>query len=107
MKSTKIIIAFVISLCLLFSSCNNSTQPKEAKESTTAVKSGHDVKVYQCPMDPHIIKNEAGKCPVCGMDLEQKTYHEALMFLANFKKENADYHEGDSLLKGMGDMDMK
>lgn len=107
MKSTKIITASIIYVCLLLSSCNNSTQPKDTKESTSAAQSGHDVKVYQCPMDPHIIRNEAGKCPVCGMDLEQKTYHEALMFLSNFKKENADYHEGDSLLREMGNMDMK
>lgn len=104
MKSTKVIFTCVISLSLLLSSCNNSTRSQEATPSTSAPAASHDAKVYQCPMDPHIIKNEAGKCPVCGMDLEQKTYHEALMFLSNFKKENADYHEGDSLLKTMGRM---
>lgn len=99
MKAFKIIIASIISVCLLLSSCNNSGQ---SKESTS--QSGHNAKVYQCPMNPHIIRNEAGKCPICGMDLEQKTYHEALMFLSNFKKENANYHEGDSLLKDMDNM---
>ena len=63
-----------------------------------------DTKVYQCSMHPHIIKDGAGKCPICGMELEQKTYHEALMFLSTYRKEHTDYKDGDSLLNVMKDM---
>jgi Cu(I)/Ag(I) efflux system membrane fusion protein len=29
-------------------------------------------KIYTCPMHPEIIRNEPGKCPICGMDLVEK-----------------------------------
>lgn len=29
--------------------------------------------LYTCPMHPEIIKNEPGKCPICGMDLVPKS----------------------------------
>ena len=29
-------------------------------------------KIYTCPMHPEIIRNESGKCPICGMDLVEK-----------------------------------
>jgi len=29
-------------------------------------------KIYTCPMHPEIIRNELGKCPICGMDLVEK-----------------------------------
>ncbi|MFK5019485.1 heavy metal-binding domain-containing protein, partial [Klebsiella pneumoniae] len=92
-KFNHTIIAVFIAIAFSVASCNNSTktneQKSEAVQTTTTTRS-MEAKVWQCPMDPHVIKNDAGKCPVCGMDLEQKTYHEALMFLSNFKKENAD-----------------
>ncbi|MBN2481542.1 MAG: hypothetical protein JXB19_07375 [Bacteroidales bacterium] len=28
---------------------------------------------YTCPMHPEVIRNEPGKCPICGMDLVEVT----------------------------------
>lgn len=33
----------------------------------------HDEMVYACPMHPDQTSHEPGRCPVCGMDLEQRT----------------------------------
>lgn len=30
----------------------------------------HDMQKYTCPMHPHILQDKAGKCPICGMNLE-------------------------------------
>ena len=100
MKSIKIFVSFYVVVVFLCS-CNNSTQLKQNSSTTQQTPSPRSAasKVFQCPMHPHIIKDEAGNCTICGMELEQKTYHEALMFLSDFKKENPDYKEGDELLK--------
>ena len=89
MKPILFFSALTLSAILLCSSCNSSTS-KEKNATTQAPTTHHtmDATVFQCPMDPHIIKDEAGSCPICEMDLEQKTYHEALMFLSDFKKED-------------------
>ena len=29
--------------------------------------------IYTCPMDPQIVQDHPGKCPICGMDLVKKT----------------------------------
>lgn len=94
----KLLPFFSVLLIFLLTSCNNAT-PKEEKSTTATKHYTMDDKVYQCPMHPHIIKEATGSCPVCGMDLEQKNYHEALMFLSDFKKENPNYKDGDELLK--------
>lgn len=102
----KKLLFIIIIIGIGFSSCNNSAR-KEQKSTTTQTPATHhtmDATVYQCPMDPHIIKDEAGNCPICEMELEQKTFHEALMFLSDFKKENPDYKEGDDWLKEMKGM---
>jgi len=39
----------------------------------------HQDPTYVCPMHPQIIKNQAGSCPICGMDLV-----EGLLFSAAF-----------------------
>lgn len=44
--------------CTLIFACN------EGKESG---------KIFTCPMHPEIIRNEPGQCPICGMDLVEKT----------------------------------
>ena len=103
MKSVNAITVFSIGIFLFVTSCNTSSKPKEDRTAQPQTHSVHssDETVYQCPMDPHIIKDAAGSCPVCGMELERKTYHEALMFLVNYKKENPEYKDGDELLKNM------
>lgn len=42
------------------------------RESNTAASSAHNHVAhmqYTCPMHPQIIRDEPGKCPICGMDL--------------------------------------
>ncbi|MBN2320972.1 MAG: HAD-IC family P-type ATPase, partial [Acidobacteria bacterium] len=43
-----------------------------AEAPSPAVKAG-DAKLYTCPMDPEVIREMPGHCPVCGMALEPKT----------------------------------
>src|SRR5512141_2856217 len=37
-----------------------------AKEARTSYKTET---VYTCPMDPQVVENHPGKCPICGMNL--------------------------------------
>ena len=46
--------------------CNNK-KDTHAGHSTNATAD-----VYTCPMHPQIIKNQPGKCPICGMELVKK-----------------------------------
>ena len=47
-------------------SCNNNKDPHAAHKEE-AVK-----ELYTCPMHPEIIREQPGKCPICGMDLVKK-----------------------------------
>ena len=47
-------------------------------------KSGKDAHVahaqqYTCPMHPQIVRDQPGKCPICGMDLVPKTSSKELL----------------------------
>ena len=50
-------------LALIVSACNSSHKHQEGE----AVE-------YTCPMHPQVIKDEPGKCPICGMDLVPKSH---------------------------------
>lgn len=55
----------IVALLMLFFSCKEKTK-------TTTVVTTHqhnEAAKYTCPMHPQIIKDEPGKCPICGMDL--------------------------------------
>ncbi len=54
---------FILLLALV--SCNNQPHEHSAKQTQAAT--------YTCPMHPDIIRNEPGKCPICGMNLVKKT----------------------------------
>lgn len=61
----------------LLASCseNNSTDmdgKSEKAESAVLHAKKHLDAHYVCPMHPKIVKNEAGSCPICGMDLVKK-----------------------------------
>ncbi len=58
-KNWKNNILYILSLLLLFASCNKGNDHVE-----------HDV--YTCPMHPTVISDKQGTCPVCGMDLVRK-----------------------------------
>lgn len=45
---------------------------KEKTETTTTTVTAHnhsEAPKYTCPMHPQIVRDEPGKCPICGMDL--------------------------------------
>jgi Cu(I)/Ag(I) efflux system membrane fusion protein len=53
------LVSAVALLCIGFlSACND-----QSKEAAEAVQ-------YSCPMHPDIIRDEPGRCPVCGMELQ-------------------------------------
>jgi hypothetical protein len=61
---------------------DSESQLQEAIAKMLARRSGasseheemeHDEMVYACPMHPEQMSHAQGRCPVCGMDLEQRT----------------------------------
>jgi len=61
---------------------DSESQLQEAIAKMLARRSGaasdhagmeHDERVYACPMHPAQLSNEPGRCPICGMDLEERT----------------------------------
>lgn len=56
--------------CALILACNNGKEPSNEHENHS---NQQEQKVYTCPMHPEIIRNEPGQCPICGMDLVEKT----------------------------------
>ncbi len=62
-----ILITLTAFLSVSCSDCNKTSSATKTEDEQTAA-------VYQCPMDCESGKTyaDAGKCPVCGMDLEKK-----------------------------------
>jgi Cu(I)/Ag(I) efflux system membrane fusion protein len=58
-------VAITFLACSREKSADEHTAHDHAKEESTAIK-------YTCPMHPNVIKDDPGKCPVCGMDLVPK-----------------------------------
>lgn len=66
-------------LLVMLIACNNasvSNQPAQDKRDmqtfnldTSNLKRGQIF--YQCSMDPQVISDKPGSCPVCGMDLSE------------------------------------
>ena len=44
----------------------------DSKSATKMKSDTHMAATYTCPMHPEVIKDKAGKCPKCGMDLVVK-----------------------------------
>jgi hypothetical protein len=57
-----------------FLACNNDANPK----TETTAAAGHDhangehVHLYVCPMHPEVVEKQAGTCPKCNMQLEER-----------------------------------
>lgn len=62
-----LIAVSLLALAFAFSAC--SSQP--AKKNATT-QSGTEKVQYTCTMHPEVIKDDPGKCPICGMDLVKK-----------------------------------
>ncbi len=72
MKKIILVLAMVFAVGFTVTSCKKDKK-EEVKEETTKEMAAAD-EVYQCPMDCEHGKSytEAGKCPVCEMDLKAK-----------------------------------
>jgi membrane fusion protein, copper/silver efflux system len=57
---------FLFVLLVVFAACNNN-RGNHAGHQQTATE-----ELFTCPMHPDIIRNEPGKCPICGMNLVPK-----------------------------------
>jgi membrane fusion protein, copper/silver efflux system len=63
----RIYILTVLFAMVVAVSCNTNKDPHAAHKTETATK-----EVYTCPMHPQIIRDQPGKCPICGMNLVKK-----------------------------------
>ena len=72
MKKIVLVLVLAVTLGVTFTSCKKDKKA-DATEETTGETASAD-QVYQCPMDCEHGKSytEAGKCPVCEMDLKAK-----------------------------------
>jgi len=77
MKKTILVLALIVAVGFTFTSCKNDKK-EEVKEEVGEKMASND-EIYQCPMDCEHGKSytEAGKCPVCKMDLKAKKAGEA------------------------------
>lgn len=57
-----------ILLALFLAACSSERGKTPGTDEQKQVK-----KIYTCPMHPEIVKNEPGRCPICGMDLVEKS----------------------------------
>lgn len=53
-------------MLLAFISCNDNNDQHDGHKEVAATE------LYTCPMHPEIIREQPGKCPICGMDLVKK-----------------------------------
>ena len=54
----------------LFTACNSSGTEQKAAEGTSSEAQVAGV-TYTCPMHPEVVSDVKGKCPKCGMFLEE------------------------------------
>lgn len=74
MKNTHLVqLAMVLLFVLFLSSCSDDIAKSTHEKESAVMHSAKHLNVhYVCPMHPKIVKNEAGSCPICGMDLIKK-----------------------------------
>ena len=63
MKNVSIIAASLLLIILLIG-CKDRNDPHAGHEAAE--------ETYTCPMHPQIVRDQPGKCPICGMDLVKK-----------------------------------
>ena len=53
-------------------------RPRRSEQAGSGAGHEHgEQAVWTCPMHPQIVEHEPGTCPICGMDLVQKSHHES------------------------------
>jgi Heavy metal binding domain len=67
----KLINTSALLIVLFFAACTISEKPAQA--STDTASHSMTAAVYTCSMDPEVISDKPGACPVCKMDLIVKT----------------------------------
>jgi len=70
MKALILNISLSIFGLTLFTACNSGETKENATEQTETKQEVAGV-TYTCPMHPEVISAEPGKCPKCGMNLEE------------------------------------
>lgn len=83
--------------------CKETEAPQPA--SASGEHAGHQIvkkQMWHCPMHPNLIRDEPGKCPICGMSLVQFTPEEdsASIPTATDSTSNASNHAGHSTSTG-------
>jgi len=78
MKKIVLVLAVIVAVGLTFTSCKKDKKTDAVEEASNETASADQV--YQCPMDCEHGKSytEAGKCPVCEMDLKAKSAGEEM-----------------------------
>jgi len=71
MKALFLNIALAIFGLSLFTACNSSSEKQTTTEQTEVKQEVAGI-TYTCPMHPEVVSDEPGKCPKCGMNLEEK-----------------------------------
>lgn len=64
----KTLILLLCTRLFVSNTCFAQTTANSPSASATAAAK----KEYTCPMHPEVVKDEPGKCPKCGMKLEEK-----------------------------------
>lgn len=93
MKNLKVTLALAFLGLTVFSACNTSGTEQKATETTTATTTEAQMAgvTYTCPMHPEVVSDEKGKCPKCGMFLEEVKPGQKLDSAAAAQQ----HHEGD------------
>ena len=67
------IVFLTIIVAVSLSSCKGKKTTDQSEKNVTETDTLPKADVYTCSMHPQIIRNEPGKCPICGMELVKKT----------------------------------
>ena len=59
-------------LIFLAAGCGRGGEDAPSSEQGIEHAADHDHPTYVCPMHPNIVRDEPGRCPICGMDLVAK-----------------------------------
>jgi hypothetical protein len=74
-----------------FTACNSGAADQNATEQTETKQEVAGV-TYTCPMHPEVTSTEPGKCPKCGMNLEEVTAGTQMDSAAAHQHEAGEQH---------------